>query len=50
MAVVRLFLYVELSPVVTIVCGMSFVRNLVCVMCEMQSLSCAGFSLCYVRA
>ena len=49
MAVSHLFLYVELTPVVTTVCCMSFVWGLVYVMCGMKSVSCAGFSLCHER-
>ena len=65
MAVSRSFLYMELFPVVPIVCCMSFVRiqyvvctglrlcyvqDKVCVMCRLQSVLCVRFSLCYVRA
>ena len=50
MAVSRSFLYIKLTPVVPIDCGMFFVQDLVCVMCGMKSVSCAGFSLCYVWA
>ena len=46
----RLFLYIELSPVVPIVGCMSSVRDLVRVMCGIKSVLCAGRSLCYVRA
>ena len=50
MAVSRLFLYMELSPVVPIVRCLSFVRDLVCVMCGMKSVLCARLGLCYVLA
>ena len=50
MAVPRLFPYIKVTPVVPIVCGMSVVRDFVSVLCGMKSVSCAGFSLCYVRA
>ena len=50
MAVSRLFLYMELTPVVPIVRCMSIAWYLVCVMCEIKSVLCAGSSLCYVRA
>ena len=50
MAVSRLFLYMGLTPVVPVVCCMSFAWDLVCVMYEIERVSCAGRSLCYVRA
>ena len=54
MAISRLFLYVKLSPVVfsnvyVLICCMSYVGDLVCVMCGIKSVLCAGFSLCYVQ-
>ena len=50
MAVSHLFLYIKLTPVVPIDWSMSCVRDLACVMFRMRSVSCAGFSLCYVRS
>ena len=63
MAVSRLFLYIQLSPVVPVAycmaCagfGLCYERNQLCVMwgfsasvmCGLESVSCAGFGLCYV--
>ncbi len=50
MAVSHLFLYIKLTPVVPIVCCMSFVWDFVCVMCGIKSMLRAGFNLCYVHA
>ena len=54
MAISQLCLYVELSTVVVVIndyvltCCMSYVRDVVCVMCGITSVLCAGFSVCYV--
>ena len=45
MAVSRLFLYMELTPVVPVVRCMSFAWAVVCVMCGIKSVLCAGSSL-----
>ena len=50
MAVSNLFLDIELTPVVPIVCCMSFVWDFVCVVSGLKSILCGGFSLRYVRA
>ena len=49
MTVSHLFLYMELTPVVPIVCGMSFAWYLVSVMCGIESVLCAGSSLRCMR-
>ena len=50
MVISRLFLYMELTPVVPIFCCMSFAWYLVCVMCRIKAVLCAGLRLCYVQA
>ena len=48
MAVSRLFLDLQLSPVVPLICCMSFLRDYESVMCGMKSVLYAGFSVCHV--
>ena len=52
MAISRLFLCVELSPVVfnhvhVFTCCKSYVLDLVCVVCRMKTVLCAGNTLCH---